>query len=178
MIVEKHEDIASIPFAWFNTLPNINLRHFVDHEYVGAETIKEIAEIWCSVTTFSIASCSLGEEYDPTDLTVVKDFLDRDRWGQGPVSVRQQVKHFRILADYTLPTGFSAAQLPPHLQEVATITSKRARIGIHFTSVLFSFYQKDWRNLIPFLQGFSVTVFPVLDQLVNAEQCVTISLES
>jgi hypothetical protein len=146
MIVEKHEDVNSIPLAWFNTLLKINLQHVVNREYIGTETMKEITEACYGVTTFSIASCSLGPGHNRTDPAVVNDFLSRDRWGQG-INVRQRVKHVRILADYTDHTGTSVAQLLPHFQQVTTVTSRKARIEIHFTSPYFLIFRNGWSNL-------------------------------
>jgi hypothetical protein len=177
MTVEKHDDVAAIPLAWFNTLLSINLQHLVNRDYIGTKTLKEIAEAWYGVTTFSIASYSLGPGHNRTDPAVVNDFLSRDRWGWG-INVRQRVKHFRILADYTDYTGTSAAQLLPHLQQVATITSRKARIEIQFTSPYFLIFRNGWSNLGFLLQGFSAIVFPVIDGLVKREHCVVISLEN
>jgi hypothetical protein len=151
MIIEKHEDITAIPLSGFNTLFRMNPQH----HYIGIETMKEIAESWYQVTAFSIASCSLVPRHNPTNPAVVNDFLSRDRWGWD-VDVRQRVKHFRILANYIDHTGTSAAQLVPHLQQVATITSRKARIEIQFTPPYFLIFRNPWKNLWFLLQGFSM----------------------
>jgi hypothetical protein len=138
--------------------------------------MREIAEVWYGVTMFTIVSCSLGVGHSATDAAVVHDFLSRDRWGLG-VNERPRVKNFHIFADYTDHFGGSAAALLPHLQQLATITSVKARIGIEFTSGQFDLFWRDWRNKSPFLQGLSI-ILPILDQLLTFEHGVVVGLEN
>ena len=119
----------------------------------------------------------MGQGHSPTDSAVVKDFLESDRWGLG-IKVRQRVKEFYVFSDYTDYLGGSAAALLAHLQQLAAIKTAKARTKIQFVSRgQCRFFRSCWQNMIPFLQGLSVTVFPVLVQLVKAGRLVVIRLE-